>query len=94
MVKKREPLTAELGIGVVDEWQGKRVGSRLMKRIIIEARSLGFSTLTVTVYSSNYKAINLYKKYGFAERNKRKDHRGNILIKMEKQITLSQSFKK
>jgi GNAT superfamily N-acetyltransferase len=76
VVKKREPLTAELGIGVVDEWQGKGLGSRLMERIIREARILGFSRLALKVYSSNYKAVNLYRKYGFKERNKHKDHGG------------------
>jgi len=86
MKKKREPLIAEVGIGVIDEYQGKGVGSRLMEGIIAEGKNLGLSRLYLTVFSSNSKAINLYRKYGFLEINKYKDHCGNLVIIMERQI--------
>jgi len=86
MKKKREPLIAEVGIGVIDEYQGKGVGSRLMEGIIAEGKNLGLSRLYLTVLSSNYKAINLYRKYGFLETKKYKDCCGNLVILMERQI--------
>jgi len=42
MIKGKSLLSAEVGIGVIDKWQGKGLGSELMGRIIVEARGLGF----------------------------------------------------
>jgi GNAT superfamily N-acetyltransferase len=86
MIKGKSPLSAEVGIGVIDKWQGKGLGSELMGRIIVEARGLGFKKLTLEVYSSNYRGIKLYKKYRFVEKSIRRDHWGNTVIEMEKYI--------
>ncbi len=58
----------EFGIVVNDEHQGKGVGKKLTSQIIEHAIKEQFRRIDLTVSPSNFKAINLYKKYGFVER--------------------------
>lgn len=54
------------GIAVRDDWQGRGVGTRLMKALIDLADNwLGALRLEMTVYVDNAAAIALYKKFGF-----------------------------
>lgn len=47
--------------------QNKGVGSLLMNKLINLSESLNIIRLELCVFRDNYKAINLYKKFGFKE---------------------------
>jgi L-phenylalanine/L-methionine N-acetyltransferase len=54
------------GIAVRDDWQGKGLGSELMKACVDLADNwLGLTRLDLRVYVDNEPAISLYKKFGF-----------------------------
>jgi putative acetyltransferase len=62
----RRRHVAALGMAVHDEWQGKGVGTALMKAAIDLADNwLNFTRLELTVFVDNEPAIALYKKCGF-----------------------------
>jgi [ribosomal protein S18]-alanine N-acetyltransferase len=50
--------------GILPEFQGKGLAKHLMAETIRVAKELGFQ-MKLEVHTSNYKAIELYKKYGF-----------------------------
>ena len=58
--------TAEiLSLGVVKEYQGYKVGSTLLKKIIDELTVMGIIKIKLTVSATNFPAIKLYSKFGF-----------------------------
>jgi putative acetyltransferase len=62
----RRRHTASIGMAVRDDWQGKGVGTQLMKAAIDMAdRWLNILRLELEVYTDNEAAIKLYKKFGF-----------------------------
>lgn len=52
---------------VNNDYQNKGVGSLLMDKLINLSESLNIIRLELCVFRDNYKAINLYKKFGFKE---------------------------
>lgn len=52
---------------VNSDYQDKGVGSLLMDKLINLSESLNVIRLELCVFRDNYKAINLYKKFGFKE---------------------------
>lgn len=58
-------LIAEMGIVVVDFYQGSGIGSLLMQRILTLAKKKRVVKLFLTVHTNNVKALNLYQKFGF-----------------------------
>lgn len=54
-----------LGAYVKDDYQGKGVGSKLMKSLINFARKENVRKIHLMTLPSNIKAIRLYEKYGF-----------------------------
>ncbi|MBD0785745.1 GNAT family N-acetyltransferase [Vibrio sp. Y2-5] len=63
----RRRHVASLGMGVKDDIQGRGVGSALLATVIGLADNwLNLKRIELTVYSDNDRAINLYKKFGFA----------------------------
>lgn len=52
---------------VNSDYQNKGIGSLLMDKLIILSESLNIIRLELCVFRDNYKAINLYKKFGFKE---------------------------
>lgn len=63
----RHRHTAEINIIAVNsDWQGKGVGGALLRSMIDLAENwLQISRLSLMVWSSHEKAINLYRKHGF-----------------------------
>jgi putative acetyltransferase len=58
--------TGSFGMAVRDDWQGRGVGSALMKAMLDLAESwLGLTRVELTVYTDNEPAIALYRKFGF-----------------------------
>jgi putative acetyltransferase len=55
-----------LGMSVRDDWQNRRVGTRLMEALIDLADNwLGALRLELTVYVENEHALKLYRRFGF-----------------------------
>ena len=52
---------------VNSDYQNKGIGSLLMDKLINLSESLNIISLELCVFRDNYKAINLYKKFGFKE---------------------------
>lgn len=62
----RRRHVGQIGMAVRDDWQGKGVGSALMKAIIdLSDNWLNLSRLELEVFTDNPSAIALYKKFGF-----------------------------
>lgn len=64
--RPRRRHAAAIGMGVHDEWQGKGVGSALMRAGVEMAdRWLNLTRLELEVYTDNEPAIRLYERFGF-----------------------------
>lgn len=54
-----------LGIWVKQDYQGKEIGSKLMKDLIIQAQKKKVKKIFLNVHNENVKAISLYEKFAF-----------------------------
>ena len=64
--KPRANHRAEIGMMVRDDWQGKGVGTALMRAVIdVADKWLNLMRLELTVFTDNEPAIALYRKFGF-----------------------------
>jgi ribosomal-protein-alanine N-acetyltransferase len=61
-------------IAVHPEFRGFGIGSMLVDSLMSICRIEGVSAMTLEVRVSNFKAINLYKKFGFVEEGRRKSY--------------------
>ena len=52
-------------MAVTQQWQGRRIGAKLLRAAIERARELGVPTLHLITNSKLVPAINLYRKHGF-----------------------------
>lgn len=64
-----------LGMGLVPEFRGKGLGSELLSETLAHAKEFGLEKVELTVYSSNFPAIALYKKFGFVQEGLIKHYR-------------------
>lgn len=74
-VSEHEGFThaGRLGMGVLKEYRGQGIGSRLLEESLSEARNRGLGRVELDVFASNTPAIRLYKKFEFqVEGRKRK----------------------
>lgn len=62
--QKDSPLSA-VGIGISDDFQGKRLGGALMDVLANEARARKIPGLKLTVYKNNERGIKLYSSRGY-----------------------------
>jgi ribosomal protein S18 acetylase RimI-like enzyme len=60
------------GILIDRDFQGRGYGSRMILFTVREARRLGCQRVRLTVYSSNFKAFQLYVSHGFVEHSRRR----------------------
>jgi len=60
-----EPARAELAFVVVDPWQGRGVGSLLMRHLAMIARDSGLKELVAEVLPENAAMLKLFRKFGF-----------------------------
>lgn len=58
---------ASFGIAVKQKAWGIGIGNVLLTEIINKAKEIGFEQIELTVVENNYKAINLYEKFGFVK---------------------------
>lgn len=64
----RKHLSADLGVVVTDNYHNKGIGSNLMDHLIQIAKVWGIKTILLIVLRDNIKAIRLYHKYGFVQK--------------------------
>lgn len=71
----RQSHRAFLGMGLLPEYRGQGIGTKLVQAVIAEARTAGLDKLELHVYTSNPAAIALYRKLGFVEEGFIKSYR-------------------
>lgn len=54
-----------LGMGILREFRGNGIGSKLMAAALKKAKTFGFEKVELQVYTRNKNAIKLYQKFGF-----------------------------
>jgi RimJ/RimL family protein N-acetyltransferase len=64
----------DLGMGVVDGWRGRGVGSLLMDEAVAWARDQGAHKVELEVWPHNLGAQRLYEKYGFVAEGRLRRH--------------------
>jgi acetyltransferase len=65
-VKYPDGRECEFALAVADEWQGKGVGTALMRELISVARSFGLESMEGFVLTSNQAMLKLVKFLGFS----------------------------
>jgi RimJ/RimL family protein N-acetyltransferase len=60
-----QPETAELAFAIVDEYQGQRVGTALLRHLVLIARASGLRQLVAEVLPENAPMLALFGKFGF-----------------------------
>ena len=62
----RRSHVGEIGLAVHDQWQGRGIGTALVRAAIdLADRWLNLRRLELTVFADNERALKLYKKFGF-----------------------------
>lgn len=61
-----------LGMGLLKEYRGRKIGRRLIEATIKEAQRLGLEKIELTVHALNAPAIALYRSVGFKDEGTRK----------------------
>ena len=59
--------SAVLGMGVVEEFRGRRLGTQLLAIVLAGADARGFRRAELVVRADNHAAIALYRRFGFVE---------------------------
>lgn len=63
--RKRIEHNSEIAISVKKDYWGLGIGSLVMEQLIEFAKNNNIMNISLGVKASNYKAINLYEKFGF-----------------------------
>lgn len=63
----RQSHRGGLGMGLLEAYRGKGLGSQLLEATLSKAEEFGLEKVELTVYTENKRAIELYKKFGFIE---------------------------
>jgi ribosomal protein S18 acetylase RimI-like enzyme len=68
IVPKPRPIYAHvgvLGMGLLPEFRGQRLGDRLIRQTLAAARAFGLNRVELSVRENNAGAVALYKRVGF-----------------------------
>ena len=80
----------ELGIYVLAPFRGKGAGTALMRELIRQASIWGYTTIVLSVLSTNERAIRLYEKFGFATQDRRR--REYAFIGEQEELVMARSL--
>lgn len=76
-----------ININVKEDYQNKKIGTKLIEQMINDCRQNNVSSITLEVKKSNNNAIHLYEKMGFTKVSIRKGYyQGIDGILMEKEL--------
>ena len=64
-----------LGIGILPEYRGQKIGARLLAATIADAFEKGLTRIDLEVYAGNARAIALYKKFGVVDEGRKRHAR-------------------
>lgn len=64
--------SGHLGMGILPEYRGMKIGTRLISETIADAISKGITRIDLEVFSSNTRAIALYHRMGFVEEGRKR----------------------
>jgi ribosomal protein S18 acetylase RimI-like enzyme len=78
-----EPGGAEMAFVVVDAWQGRGVGSILMRHLIKIAAGAGLQELTAEVLPENTAMLRVFGKSGFRPVSRRDPHTVHLVLKLD-----------
>jgi len=67
-----KPRITELGMNIRNEFREIGIGNAMMDFLIEQAKEKGYEKIVLSVLATNSRAINLYKKHGFAVEGVRK----------------------
>ncbi|HPT17335.1 MAG TPA: GNAT family N-acetyltransferase [Kiritimatiellia bacterium] len=64
-----------LGIGILPEYRGRKIGARLLAAAIADAFQKGITRIELEVFAANARAHALYRKFGFVEEGRKRHAR-------------------
>jgi ribosomal protein S18 acetylase RimI-like enzyme len=71
----RQKHRGGLGMGLLPEFRGQGLGSKLLSSVLDHAKKFGLEKVELNVYTSNTPAVALYKKFGFEQEGLIKKYR-------------------
>ena len=77
-----EPGRAEMAFMVVDAWQGRGIGSILMRHLVKIASEAGVQELTAEVLPENSAMLKVFRKFGFKPAPRRDPHTIHLVLKL------------
>ena len=77
-----EPGQAEVAFAVVDEYQGRGIGSALMRHLATIARAAGLQTLIAEVLPENIQMLQLFKTCGLRLSTKREAQVVHVTLRL------------
>jgi ribosomal protein S18 acetylase RimI-like enzyme len=77
-----EPGRAEMAFVVIDDWQGRGIGSILLRHLIKIARNAGLQELTAEVLPENAAMLKVFGKFGFKPASRRDPHTVHLVLKL------------
>lgn len=63
----RQAHRGSLGMGLLPEYRGKGLGSKLLASVLEHSKKFGLEKVELHVYTTNPPAVALYKKFGFEQ---------------------------
>jgi GNAT superfamily N-acetyltransferase len=75
------PETAEAAVAVIDAWQGRGLGTVLLRRLCARAREHGITTFTATLFTANHAMLRAFQRLG--EVHVRSLDAGSMVIDVE-----------
>ena len=77
-----EPGRAEMAFVVIDAWQGRGIGSILMRHLVKFASDAGLQELTAEVLPENAAMIKVFGKFGFKPTARRDPQTLHLVLKL------------
>lgn len=77
-----EPGRAEMAFAVVDDWQGRGIGSILMRHLVKFAKDAGLQELTAEVLPESTPMIKIFEKFGFRSATHRDPQTRHLVLKL------------
>ncbi len=75
-----QPNEAEVAFSIIDEYQGRGLGTLLMRHLIAIARSAGFKTLIAEVLPENVPMLKVFEKCGCSVSKRHRDGVVHVVI--------------
>jgi ribosomal protein S18 acetylase RimI-like enzyme len=77
-----EPGRAEMAFVVIDDWQGRGIGSILLRHLIKIGSSAGLEELTAEVLPENAAMLKVFGKFGFKPSSRRDPQAIHVTLKL------------